>query len=193
MENGRFVQSMAPAEGGPAPPPPDRCNGQLYTVQRADTLYAIARKYGATVNAILNSNPQIVRRGAICVGQVICIPTGRPKPEQPGIVRVLSLDFFSEAGAPLPVTGGVVQLAPKVIVRPAFNRPVSEVYFFLEPAGPNACEQARLIGVDCPSAVTGVAELVWQVPPQTHGRVFVVACLNSLCAKSAQVPVVRGA
>jgi LysM repeat protein len=191
MENGRFVQSMAPAEGGPVPPPPERCNGQLYTVQRGDTLFSIGRRFGVTVNAILNTNPQIVRRGAICIGQVICVPVGRPRPEPSAALRVLSLDFFTENGHPLPVSGGAVQLVPQTIIRPTFNRPVSRVFFFLEPTGTNVCEQASLIGVNCPSATTGVAELLWQVPAGTLGRVFVVACLDSVCAKSNEVMVVR--
>jgi murein DD-endopeptidase MepM/ murein hydrolase activator NlpD len=182
---------MSPAEGGQVPPPPDRCNGQLYTVQRGDTLFSIGRRFGVTVNAILNTNPQIVRRGAITINQVICIPVGRPRPEPSASLRVLSLDFFTENGQPLPVSGGAVQLAPQTIIRPTFNRPVSRVFFFLEPTGTNVCEQASLIGVNCPSATTGVAELLWQVPSGTLGRVFVVACLDSVCAKSNEVMVVR--
>ena len=191
MENGRFVHSQAPAEGGPVPPAPEKCNGQLYTVQRADTLFEIGRRYGVTVNVILNANPQIVRRGAIIIGQVICIPGGRLRPETPALLRVLSLEFFTEDGKPLPVLGGAVQLAPRVIIRPTFNRPVSEAFFFLEPTGAGTSEQAALLGIDCPSAVTGVAEFNWQVPPGTLGRVFVVACLNSVCTKSGAVLVVR--
>lgn len=61
----------------------------------------------------------------------------------------------------------------------------------LEPAGTETCELASLIGVDCPSAVTGVAEILWQVPPGTLGHVFVVACIDSVCAKSVEVLVIR--
>jgi len=84
-----------------------------------------------------------------------------------------------------------VQLIARVIVRATFTRPVSRAFFFLEPTGTETCELARLIGVDCPSAVTGVAEILWEVPPGTLGRVFVVACIDSICAKSDEVLVVR--
>ncbi|MBS4021758.1 MAG: hypothetical protein KGZ79_04990 [Dethiobacter sp.] len=91
----------------------------------------------------------------------------------------------------MPIVGGAVQLNARTIVRATFNRPVSRAFFFLEPTGTETCELARLIGIDCPSAVTGVAEILWQVPPGTLDRVFVVACLNSCCAKSDEVLVVR--
>lgn len=115
-----------------------------------------------------------------------------PKPQPPtGQLRVLTLRFFTETGQPLPREEGSVQLAPRTIVRATFNRPVSRAFFFLEPTGTGTCELARLIGVDCPSATTGVAEILWRVPSGTLGRVFVVACINSVCAKSNEVLVVR--
>ncbi len=193
MENGRFVQSLAPAESGQIPPPPERCSGQLYTVQRGDTLFSISKRYGVAVNTILNTNPQIVRRGAICIGQVICLPVGKTKTEQVNSLRILSLDFFTEDGRPLPNINGAVQLSPKVIIRPSFNRPVARVFYFLEPTGTNACEQASLIGIKCPGITTGASELNWQVPPGTLGRVFVIACMDSACVKSNEVLVVRSA
>lgn len=180
------------------PAPPQSCGGQLYTVKASDTLFSIAQRFGVTVRQITVANPQVVNPDIIFVGQIICIPTVSPTPTPtptptpgPEGLRVLTLRFLSETGQQLPAVNGAVQLLPRVIVRATFNRPVSRAFFFLEPTGTETCELARLIGVDCPSAVTGVAEILWQVPSGTLGRVFVVACLNSVCAKSDDVLVFR--
>jgi LysM repeat protein len=164
------------------------CNGQLYTVQAGNTLFGIARAFSVTVEALLNANPQITNANVIFVGQVICIPNAPPSACN---LRVLTLRFLTEAGQALPTVNGAVQLAPRVIVRATFNLPVSKAYFFLEPTGTETCELATLIGLDCPSAVTGVAEVLWVVPAGTLGRVYVVACLDSCCAKSPAVLVFR--
>ena len=167
------------------PPPPEICIGQFFTVSSTDSLFSIAQRFGVTVQQILDANPQIVNPNLIFEGQVICVPTGN------GELRVLTLRFFDEEGQELPTVDGAVQLIARVIVRATFTRPVSRAFFFLEPTGTETCELARLIGVDCPSAVTGVAEILWEVPPGTLGRVFVVACIDSICAKSDEVLVVR--
>lgn len=164
------------------------CEGQRYTVRAGDTLFLIARRYGVTIQQILNANPQITNPDLIFVGQVLCIPTA-PLPD--GQLRVLSLRFLTEEGQELPQVDGAVQLISRVIVRATFTRPVSRAFFFLEPTGTETCELARLLGVDCPSAVTGVAEILWQVPPGTLGRVYVVACIDSVCAKSDELLVFR--
>jgi hypothetical protein len=142
------------------------------------------------VEALLAANPQIANANVIYVGQVICIPGASPSACN---LRVISLSFLTETGQPLPVVNGAVQLIARVILRATFNLPVSKAYFFLEPTGTETCELARLIGVDCPSAVTGVAEILWLVPAGTLGYVNVVACLDSCCAKSQSYLVVRNA
>lgn len=187
----RFRRAKYPVKKGQVPQPPKNCSGHYYNVKAGDTLFRISRKFGVTVNEILAANPQIINEDIIFAGQVICIPPATPKPIPDCDLRVLTLNFLTEDGQPLPEVDGAVQLNARVIVRATFNRPVSRAFFFLEPTGTETCELAGQIGVDCPSAVTGVAEILWQVPPGTLGRVFTVACLDSCCAKSDEILVVR--
>ncbi len=60
---------------------PTGCGGP-YVVQPGDSLFAIAQRFGTTVQAILNCNPQITNPNQIFVGQVLCVP-GAPAPTQP--------------------------------------------------------------------------------------------------------------
>jgi len=189
LNNDKSASAKHPVKKDQIPQPPKNCDGQLYTIQPSDTLFIIARKFRVTVESILSVNPQISNRDIIFAGQLICIPTETNKPTCD--LRVLTLRFLTKDGQPLPAVNGSVQLNDRVIVRPSFNRPVSRAFFFLQPTGTETCELASLIGVDCPSAVTGVAEILWQVPPGTLGRVFVIACINSCCTKSDEVLVVR--
>ena len=188
MEDLTFTVAILPGAGVVIPPPPQTCSGQFYTIQPGNTIFSIARNFSVTVEALLAANPQIANANVIYVGQVLCIPAAPPSACN---LRVLTLSFLTEAGQALPIVNGAVQLAARVIVRATFNLPVSKAYFFLEPTGTETCELARLIGVDCPSAVTGVAEVLWLVPAGTLGRVYVVACLDSCCARSQDVLVFR--
>ncbi|MCG8641348.1 MAG: LysM peptidoglycan-binding domain-containing protein [Desulfobacterales bacterium] len=45
-----------------------------YTIKRGDSLFKIAQRYGVTVNAIVNANPEITNPASIFPGQVITIP-----------------------------------------------------------------------------------------------------------------------
>jgi len=172
------------------PPPPQKCSGFLYTVQRGDSLFEIGRRFGVTVAQLQAANPQIKNPNVIFIGQVICIPKPSAQPK-PHVFRVLSLQILSETGEPLPVVDNAVQLPARVIVRATFTHVVQRAFFFLEPTGTEACENASLIGIDCPSATQPVAEIIWDVPAGTLGRVFVVGCRNSVCAKSDEILVVR--
>lgn len=188
MGDNKNVSAKIPAGRETIPSPTGNCRGQLYTVQAWDTLYFIARRFGVTVQQIRDANPQIVNPNLIFIGQVICIPAVY-SPE--GKLRVLSLQFLTETGQLLPVFDGVVQLIERVIIRAKFTRPVSRVFFFLEPTGTATCEFVQLIGVDCPNTVRGVAEILWQVPPGSLGRIYIVACIDSVCTKSNEYFVIR--
>ncbi|QAT42454.1 LysM peptidoglycan-binding domain-containing protein [Aminipila luticellarii] len=49
------------------------CQGTLYTVERGDTLYMIAKMHGVTLNAIMEANPDIDPYN-LRVGMKLCIP-----------------------------------------------------------------------------------------------------------------------
>ncbi len=61
-------------------PKPPHCKGELYTVQKGDTLYLIAKKYGISLEGLIKVNPQISNPDLIYPGQMICIPI-KPVPE----------------------------------------------------------------------------------------------------------------
>ena len=48
---------------------------QTYRVQRGDSFYLIARKFGISVRTLMNANPTIAA-GRLLVGDILCIPTG---------------------------------------------------------------------------------------------------------------------
>jgi LysM repeat protein len=57
-------------------------NGNIiqYKVKAGDTLSAIAKQYGISINAILAINPQITDPNLIFIGQIILIPVAGAKP-----------------------------------------------------------------------------------------------------------------
>lgn len=65
---------VVPTTPPPATPPPS--SGQVYYVQRGDTLRNIASRWSTTVEEILKVNPQITNPNLIYVGQAINIPLG---------------------------------------------------------------------------------------------------------------------
>jgi len=70
---GQQLKVYDPQTHPPQPPPP---SGQIYYVQRGDTLGKIASKFSTTVDVILMVNPQIGNQNVIYVGQAINIPAG---------------------------------------------------------------------------------------------------------------------
>jgi LysM repeat protein len=67
---------------------PDTGTGErTYTVRRGDTLSTVAARYGSTVSAITQRNPQITNPDLIYPGQVIIVPDPVPPPViDPGII-----------------------------------------------------------------------------------------------------------
>ncbi|MBQ4264661.1 MAG: LysM peptidoglycan-binding domain-containing protein [Clostridia bacterium] len=48
---------------------------QSYRVQRGDSFYLIARKFGVSVRSLMNANPTIAA-GRLLVGDILCVPSG---------------------------------------------------------------------------------------------------------------------
>ncbi len=67
-------QRLVVPSGRAVPLPPPDANGQVYTVQKGDTLRKIAAKFGTTADAILKVNPKITNPNLIYVGQKVTIP-----------------------------------------------------------------------------------------------------------------------
>jgi len=66
----------ATAQTTPAPPAPSGS----YIVQRGDTLSSIARRFGTTVQALLEANPTLTDRNTVYAGQRLVIPAGATAP-----------------------------------------------------------------------------------------------------------------
>jgi LysM repeat protein len=66
-----------------SPTTPPTGNPSTYTVQRGDWIYALARRFGITVAALLAANPG-VHPNLLYPGQVLTIPSGTtPQPDPP--------------------------------------------------------------------------------------------------------------
>lgn len=104
-------------------PPP--CPGFIYPVRPGETLFALARRFGTTVEAILAANPGVVPE-RLTVGQELCIPVSLGRPTCV-VLSPTDIAPNAEAVAYLnPVTGRVFVMVTSV-PRPE-QLPGGEVY-----------------------------------------------------------------
>jgi LysM repeat protein len=68
------IYVSGPGNPPPGNPPPPPAGGTYYAV-KGDTLRKIAAKFGTTVHAILQLNPQITNPSVIYAGQAITVPS----------------------------------------------------------------------------------------------------------------------
>lgn len=54
------------------------CPGFIYTVQRGDTMFRLAQRFGITLEQLIAANPQVTDPNRLTIGQQLCIPTGAP-------------------------------------------------------------------------------------------------------------------
>lgn len=66
----------------PGPPPPPVA-GITYIIRPGDTLFAIARRFGVSLAALINANPQIVNPDLIFPGTFIFVPSPLVPPIPP--------------------------------------------------------------------------------------------------------------
>ena len=87
-------------------PPPGACTGFIYTVQRGDTLFLIAQRFGISLDSIIAANPQIANPNNIFPGQQICVPAIIPTIECCMLLfRTANVPVLPEAEA-----GGVARI-----------------------------------------------------------------------------------
>ena len=59
------------------------CRGQIYKVEKGDTLYSISRKYNLKVRDLIRANP-FVNVYQLQIGEELCIPVMPDYPQAPG-------------------------------------------------------------------------------------------------------------
>lgn len=65
---------------------------EIYVIRPGDTLFTIARRFGVSLNSLINVN-QLVNPAELIIGQAILIPTPQPEPLQ---YRVIPGDTLSQ-------------------------------------------------------------------------------------------------
>ena len=189
------------------PPPPKVCSGFIYTVQKGDSLFLIAQRFGIPLQDLIRANPQIPNPNLIFIGQRICVPAKKPfppkphpphphpphpphphPPHPPHPPEAVEVEFLGRDRKPIREVQGVYRLPRHTIVRARFPRQINEAFLFFTPAS-QPFEQTRLIEAKRVDR-TNVVEFTWQVPANTRGTVFVIGCTGTHCRRSMDFRVV---
>ena len=141
----------------PTPDPPQ--SQQTYTVQKGDTLSGIAARFGKTLNALLQANPQITNPSLIYPGQTVIIPgdgsSGQPSGQNPPATQsytVQSGDTLSGIAAKLGVSLSALLQANPQIANPSLIYP-GQAINLPQAAG----QQARRYTVQVGDTFSGIA------------------------------------
>lgn len=111
------------------PLPPACPNGFLYIVQPGDSIYSISRKFGVSIDAILDANPQIEDPSVLYPGQKICIPYPEDVPDCPDgfIYTVQSGDSIYSIGKTNNVSIEAILAANPQIIDPDLIYPGQKI------------------------------------------------------------------
>jgi spore coat assembly protein SafA len=189
-------QLCIPAAAAGCPP-----GATTYTVVRGDTLFMIAQRYGVTLNALLQANPQITNPDLIFPGQVICIPVAPGPPMCPNgfLYTVVRGDTLFEISRRYGITLDALLRANPQITNPNLINP-GQLICIPFPPQPSFCSGQyytvrRGDTLSCISRRTGVSvEAILAANPQIidPDRIFAgqVICIPAVAvAPPAPIPV----
>jgi LysM repeat protein len=98
-------QSICVPAAGPGPSPGSCPGGTLYTIQAGDTFYALASRFGVTLQALIAANPG-VDPNRLVIGQQICIP-GVVQPQPPAVIPTPLCSLLRPVTSALPSTADI--------------------------------------------------------------------------------------
>lgn len=158
-----------------------------YTIRRGDTLWALARKHGTTINALMKANPQIKNRDLIFAGARMSLPgssdgfdrpstrpstrpsSGRPapKPNRP------NRPAAPPRPAPTPGAGGGGGSRKAYdLARSVLGRNAGELKLSSGPIG-KAMHDWVPNNVNCANFVSGVLRVAGQINSSQHHNAVV--------------------